>query len=366
MKETRINVCSYEMHEMELLDRALMSLQKTEEAYTDVNNRIIENVNQRKERLNNLNNRITAISQKILTLYGVNSAMRIVSPAHFPDVQKANNNKQCHPHQSIFYDHITYQDQAINAQHIPELSSIRLNKKLFNNRLKNNPEDLKRLVRGAKDDIQMISRLVKTLQHYRSQIGDFRGIINKQASNMNSKDTQSTGPEISQGLLGRIPEQTESIAELMLFDSDVNVYGDQNVYIEDFDARTRKMVAIPKAGKKFQQNYLQQQQQMRMRQKYKQGQKQNIMGLQEAPETLKKNGEHGQYNQLGYIPGENIAYTPSIATQAPTFQFANTVTGMQGVVADLDDHDNKVKELEQRRKTNQTMMNDTMMSMNPA
>jgi hypothetical protein len=30
---------------MELLDRALMSLQKTEEAYTDINNRIIENVN---------------------------------------------------------------------------------------------------------------------------------------------------------------------------------------------------------------------------------------------------------------------------------------------------------------------------------
>ena len=39
--------------------------------------------------------------------------------------------------------------------------------------------------------------------------------------------------------MGRVPEQTESIAELMLFDSDVNVYGDSNVYIEDFDARTR-------------------------------------------------------------------------------------------------------------------------------
>jgi hypothetical protein len=104
LKETRINVCSHEMHEMELLDRALMSLQKTEEAYTDVNNRIIEAVNQRKERLNNLNNRILGISQKIVTLYGVNSAMRIVSPAHFPDVQKANGNKQTHPHQSIFFD----------------------------------------------------------------------------------------------------------------------------------------------------------------------------------------------------------------------------------------------------------------------
>ena len=264
MKDTRINVCSYEMHEMELLDRALMSLQKTEEAYTDVNNRIIEAVNQRKERLNNLNNRILSISQKIVTLYGVNSAMRIVSPAHFPDVQKANGDKQTHPHQSIFFDKVGYQDPVDTAQqNIPELSSIRLNKKLFNNRLKNNPEDLKKLVRGAKEDISSISRLVKTMSSYRSQFGDVRGVLQSQRSNMSSAkaDSQSTGPEISEGLLGRVPEQTESIAELMLFDSDVNVYGDQNVYIEDFDARTRKMVGVPKVGKKYQQSYLQQQKQ---------------------------------------------------------------------------------------------------------
>jgi predicted nucleic acid-binding Zn-ribbon protein len=173
------------MHEMELLDRALMSLQKTEEAYTDVNNRIIEAVNQRKERLNNLNNRILGISQKIVTLYGVNSAMRIVSPAHFPDVQKANGNKQTHPHQSIFFDQVTYQDPVDTAQqNLPELSSIRLNKKMFNNRLKNNPEDLKKLVRGAKEDIQTISKLVKTMSTYRSQFGDVRGILQNQKSNL--------------------------------------------------------------------------------------------------------------------------------------------------------------------------------------
>jgi len=61
--------------------------------------------------------------------------MRIVSPAHFPDVQKANGNKQTHPHQSIFYDKATYAEQVASSQHVPELSSIRLNKKLFNNRL---------------------------------------------------------------------------------------------------------------------------------------------------------------------------------------------------------------------------------------
>ena len=91
LKETKINICSYEMYEMELLDRALISLQRTEEAYVDINNRIIENVNSRKERLNTINSRILGISQKILQLYGVKQAMRIVSPAHFPDVSKDNN-----------------------------------------------------------------------------------------------------------------------------------------------------------------------------------------------------------------------------------------------------------------------------------
>ena len=55
LKETKINICNYEMYEMEMLDRQLMSLQRTEEAYIDINDRIIENVNHRKERLNNLN-----------------------------------------------------------------------------------------------------------------------------------------------------------------------------------------------------------------------------------------------------------------------------------------------------------------------
>lgn len=75
-------------------------------------------------------------------------------------------------------------------QNLPELSSIRLNKKMFNNRLKNNPEDLKKLVRGAKEDIQMISKLVKTMSTYRSQFGDVRGILQNQKSNLgtSSKD----------------------------------------------------------------------------------------------------------------------------------------------------------------------------------
>ncbi len=61
---------------------------------------------------------------------------------------------------------------------------------MFNNRLKNNPEDLKKLVRGAKEDIQTISKLVKTMSTYRSQFGDVRGILQNQKSNLgtSSKD----------------------------------------------------------------------------------------------------------------------------------------------------------------------------------
>jgi hypothetical protein len=103
LKETRINIASYEMYEMEMLDRTLMSLQRTEEAYIDINNRIIDNVNKRKDRLNNINSRILGISQKILTLQLNNSAMRIVSPAHFPDITR-NAPDQHHPYQSMFFD----------------------------------------------------------------------------------------------------------------------------------------------------------------------------------------------------------------------------------------------------------------------
>ena len=62
LKETKISVTSYEMFESELLDRSLISLQKTEEAFVDVNNRIIDSINQRKNRLNGINSRIQNLS----------------------------------------------------------------------------------------------------------------------------------------------------------------------------------------------------------------------------------------------------------------------------------------------------------------
>lgn len=101
-------------------------------------------------------------------------------------------------------------------------------------------------------------------------------------------------PEVSEGLLGSVPVGTESIAELMLFDSDINVYGDSNVFIPEFDFKNRVVKQTYKQGsKKYQQTNLLNERQRRMQQNYKYGQQQNIRGLQEAPETIKNRQEQG-------------------------------------------------------------------------
>ena len=71
-KQTKINIPSYEMYQAELLDRMLLSIERTEDAYIDINNRIIANVNARKDRLNMINQRIQGVSAKILALYDKN------------------------------------------------------------------------------------------------------------------------------------------------------------------------------------------------------------------------------------------------------------------------------------------------------
>jgi hypothetical protein len=103
LNETKINCASYEMFSTEMIDRLLISIQRTEEAFIDVNNRIINNVNARKDRLNLINSRIGGLSQKILALYGTKDLIRVVSPAHFPKISTSESAAN-HPHQSIFYD----------------------------------------------------------------------------------------------------------------------------------------------------------------------------------------------------------------------------------------------------------------------
>jgi hypothetical protein len=118
--------------------------------------------------------------------------------------------------------------------------------------------------------------------------------------------------EVSEGLLGRMPEGTESIAELMLFDSDINVYGESNVYIPEFDFRNRvtKNTNAQKS-KKSQKDNLQREQRNRVRMNYKFGQQQNIRELQDAPETIKNREQYGYNNNFG-VPADSIDFTPSI------------------------------------------------------
>lgn len=57
---------------------------------------------------------------------------------------------------------------------MPELSSLRLDKKLFNNRLQNEPENLKRIISGVTKDITEVSNLILSFEKYRSTISDFK------------------------------------------------------------------------------------------------------------------------------------------------------------------------------------------------
>jgi len=84
------------MYQVELLDRMLTSVQKTEDAFIDVNNRIIRNINARKDRLNLINSRIQGVSGRILALYN-QDFFQIVSPAHFPKISTSESS-QNHPY----------------------------------------------------------------------------------------------------------------------------------------------------------------------------------------------------------------------------------------------------------------------------
>ena len=132
------------MYQAELLDRMLLSIEKTEDAFIDINNRIITNVNARKDRLNMINQRIQGISAKILALYDKN-LIQIISPANLPKISTYGSASN-HPHQSIFFDKIDVmpladeiEEGAQIQEHVnedqPELYSISLDRKLYNSRM---------------------------------------------------------------------------------------------------------------------------------------------------------------------------------------------------------------------------------------
>jgi hypothetical protein len=102
----------------------------------------------------------------------------VVSPAHFPKISTSDNANN-HPHQSIFYDkqYIPSLGEEIEAGAaaveepqfaMPELSSIKLKKKMYNSRMTNNKKDLQNIISGATKDINDVSNLLLSFKKYRA------------------------------------------------------------------------------------------------------------------------------------------------------------------------------------------------------
>ena len=266
--QTMISLPSYEMYQAELLDRLLLSIQHTEEAFIDVNNRIITNVNARKDRLNMVNARIQSISARILSLYGQKRLMRITSPAVLPKISTSDVPSN-HPHQTVFFDREEIIDLAEEidsgaqptpvTSNMPELFQLKLQNKLYNTRLKNDRDDLQMIISGATKHIHDITRLLLSLSKYRA---DTMGAVNAAMRGFTRQDPRATrgegAPQPSdasqEGVLGARPSQVTSVAELMLFDTNTNVYEDNKVnYIQEtaavFNIRGRQKKVLSKKEK---------------------------------------------------------------------------------------------------------------------
>ena len=109
---------------------------------------------------------------------------------------------------------------------MPELSSLQIKKKIFNNRLQNEPENLKKIISGVTRDISEISSLILTLSKSKQALT---------SASQNLSQMAKGNQENVEGLFGKIPDNIESVAELMVFDSDINVYEDANVIFSDLD-----------------------------------------------------------------------------------------------------------------------------------
>lgn len=130
---------------------------------------------------------------------------------------------------------------------------MQMNKKIFNNRLSNDYDNLGSLVTGMQKDLNEISGMILGFEKYGTQVHNLRKDVQNQQRQFVAM-TKTAGPdasikankteqvEVSEGILGRIPENVESIAELMLQDSDVNVYQESKVTLKEeaFTIRGRK------------------------------------------------------------------------------------------------------------------------------
>lgn len=84
---------------------------------------------------------------------------------------------------------------------------MRLKNRLFNTRLRNDPNDLQQIVSGATKDITDMTKLLASLNKYRADVmNQMNDAIKKAQSETNFQE----------GILGQKPIGITSVAELML------------------------------------------------------------------------------------------------------------------------------------------------------
>ena len=173
---------------------------------------------------------------------------------------------------------------------LPELFSLQLQNKLYNTRLQNQPGDLQQIISGATKHIHDITRLLLSLSKYRADTMGAIGDTVNQMINSTTRDTTSVqhSNASQEGILGQRPSNLTSVAELMLNDTETNVYEDRIASFHQetvFNIRGRKQKVLSKKEKEK----LEQQKQLQIKKKAIQKaivEKRNIAA---APESFNKN-----------------------------------------------------------------------------
>ena len=182
---------------------------------------------------------------------------------------------------------------------MPEMSSMTFKKKLYNTRLRNKKEDLGQIVSGATKDITDITKLLLSLNKYRAEV------MNKMDRAVRQAKTSSEEAPKKEGILGSKPRNVKSVADMMLFDSDINVYEESNVELSqavEFNIRGKKQKYFSQkeldemAAKR---NQILKKQQMLKEEKAK------LLLNEQQPITMigaYSGGKNVEYNDFEYIP----------------------------------------------------------------